>query len=495
LTLAERCQNLLKSTGLYSIAVFAGRMASFILLPIYTRYLSPADYGVMELLDLTGSVLTILIGMRFGQSLFYFCSLDISQKQRDKYISTATFGAVLLGGMGALIGMVCSRPLSLIIFGTPQYANLLHLVFLTFGISLVVEVGFCYMRMLDRSGTYARVSLYRLAVAIALNLLLLVTFRMGIGGILWSSLIVAAGTGCYMLWYVLSPIQISFDFRLFAELCRYSFPLGISGLSMFLLHYGDRFFLLKYVSLSEIGIYALAYKLGMIISYLQMPFDIYWNAQMFSIVKGPDGDKVYTRVCTYLMLGLTFAVVLLGLFITPIIGVLAGPGFHAAGSLVPWIAAAYVIRTVGAHFRSVFLLKKETAKDARVTIVGAAACLLAYALLIPSFGIWGAAVATGVGFAVMFVFGLWDAQRVRRFEFEFRRMWTIAICAVVILSVFALIKPANLWGQISVALLFTALFPALLLLSRFFTDTEKQAMHLVWQRGIAWSRRSLSYEV
>ena len=79
MTLAERCQNLLKSTGLYSIAVFAGRMASFILLPIYTRYLSPADYGVMELLDLTGSVLTILIGMRFGQSLFYFCSLDISR--------------------------------------------------------------------------------------------------------------------------------------------------------------------------------------------------------------------------------------------------------------------------------------------------------------------------------------------------------------------------------------------------------------------------------
>ena len=65
-------RELVKSTGKYSIAMLARRAAGILMLPIYTRLLTPADYGVLELLDLTTSMLSILVGMRIGQALFYF---------------------------------------------------------------------------------------------------------------------------------------------------------------------------------------------------------------------------------------------------------------------------------------------------------------------------------------------------------------------------------------------------------------------------------------
>jgi O-antigen/teichoic acid export membrane protein len=282
----------------------------------------------------------------------------------------------------------------------------------------------------------------------------------------------------YMVRVVLSDVHIwrDFDFGLLRSFIRYSAPLGISSLGIFAINYGDRFFLQRNVSMTELGLYSLAYKIGMLITYIQMPFDVYWRSQVFSIVRTPDGEKIYVRVCTYLTLALTGVVLLMFLFARPILHVMAAPAFEGAALYVPWIALAYVIRTVGGHFRCAFLLEGKTMKDFGVTTAGAMACVAGYALLIPTLKVWGAIASTVLGFAVMFVLGLWQAQRLRYFPFEYRRMAQLAALALVIGLTFAFFKPASLWMHAGVAVLFAGAYPLLLILVPFLYHEEVQAV-------------------
>lgn len=466
-----------RSTGIYSVAIIASKAASLFLLPIYTRFLTPADYGLIELLELTSFIFSALIGMRIGDSLFFYYSSAADQQERERAVCTVFLGSALLGISGALLGCLAAPLVSRVALGSAEYAPYLQLMFVTFAFSLPVETGFCYMRALNRPGAYVAASIMRLALGITLNVALLWA-GLKVSAVLFSSLAVTAVMAVYMGVFSLSGIawRQRFDPGLMRKFIRYSAPLGFSGLAMFVINYGDRFFLQRHVSLAEIGVYSLAYKLGMLITYIQMPFDVYWRSQMFSIVRSSDGAKVYVRVATYLMLVLTSVVVLFALFIDPVIRVLTPSEFWTAAQYVPWLAAAYLIRTVGAHFRCVFLLESRTEVELQITAAGAGTCLVSYAFLIPRFGLAGAVASTLLGFSVMLLLGFWRAQKQRPFPFEYSRMAILAGAAVAVVSIFHAVRPASMWAHTGVAFALALAYPALLFLLRFPQADEFSAL-------------------
>jgi O-antigen/teichoic acid export membrane protein len=445
--------NIIKNAGTYSIAMLAGRAIGFILLPVYTRYLTPSDYGVMELLDLTVNLAGLLVGARLGQALFYFYFSADTQEDKEQCISTAFFGSVILGCACSVIALLGGSTLSQIVFGTARYGGYFRLVFFGLGLSMPVEMGYCCMRTFGQSGRYVRANLCYLIGTAILNLVLLIAFRWGVAAMLTSSVIGFAVAAGYVTWYVLWPIKVSLDFGLLWRQIRYAIPLGLSGLAVFFVHYGDRIFLRYRISLDELGVYSLAYKIGMLISFCHAPFVLHWNSQVCSILKAPDGDRVYVRSLTYLMAGLCAMVVVLSLAVQPVLHLLVTPGFYGAGALVPWLAAAYLIRSLGAHLQSVFTAEGKPGLEARVNTVGSIACLAAYALLIPPFKLWGAVAATLVGFFVTLCYGFWEAQRLRRFCFEYGKLVRITLFTAAALFAFFLLRPTGFWSESSLAVL------------------------------------------
>jgi O-antigen/teichoic acid export membrane protein len=474
-------KQILKGMGTYSIAIMGSRMASFLMLPVYTRFLTTADYGVLELLELTTFVVIALVGMRIGDALFYYYSAASTAESKEKVVCTVLLGAALMGLLGGMIGWSGASLLSRLIFQTERYAPGFRLVFTTFAFSIPVEAGFCYLRALNRSSAYVTASLFRLGLGIAFNAVLLV-LGLGMYAMLWSSLIVTALMAIYLGSTALAGVSVltRLDWGLLKQFLRYSAPLGISALGMFVINYGDRFFLQRYCSLSDLGVYSLAYKFGMLITYVQTPFDVYWRSQMFTIVREPNGETIYVRMATYLTLGLTFVALLLTLFIGPVLRIAVPASFQAAAQYIPWIAAAYVIRTIGAHFRCVFLLEDTTGKELQATMAGAIACLAGYVLLIPSFKLWGAVAATLIGFGTMFGIGLWRAQKVRRFEFEYRRMILGVLTAAAIGTLFNAVRPDNTWVALAIGTLGSVCYPLILWLTGFAHPDERIDMYAIF---------------
>jgi O-antigen/teichoic acid export membrane protein len=439
---------------------------SILAIPIYTRYLTPADYGIMELLDLTSLLIAALIGSNFGHSLYYYYAEAKTEEGKAQCISAAYYGSLFLTALGVVVGLAARGRISTLVFGTERYADLFGLVFLTLAFSFPAEIGLSCLRALDRSRDFAIVSVARGILGTVLNVVLLTVAHAGLRGMLWSSLIVTGASAVYMAWYCRSWLRAQFNRPLIARLFLYAWPLGFSAVASLVLDLGDRYFLQRSVSLSDLGIYGLAYKFGMIVSLVSLVFNRYWKAQMFNVVQGPDGDRIYVKVCTYYVLILTVSAVGLGVVLPPVLKVIVGPAFASAAKYVGWIAIIYVFRGLGDYFRNVFFLSKKTGKDAVIMWAGALLCVAGYVVLIPWLKLWGAILATGISFVGMLVLSFVEAQRVRRFALDLGRLAWIVGSGVAVVAVFGLVQETHIVWQLLAGTGCVIAYVAVLLLFR-----------------------------
>jgi O-antigen/teichoic acid export membrane protein len=244
----------------------------------------------------------------------------------------------------------------------------------------------------------------------------------------------------------------------------YSVPLGLGGLGMLTIHFGDRFFLSRSCTLTEIGIYSLAYKFGMMLTYLNLPFTMFWRSQVHHIMKDGDakGEAVYVRMFTFVALFFGFAAYCLVLLAPLIVRSVVGPAFHAAAIFVPWLAAAYLLRVLASQLESGLLVGNKTKWVLVSDWLAAAVCLAGYVFLIPRYGVWGAVVATLLAFLVMFVFTAAVSHHLMPRVFEIRKI-AVAYALLTGLLALAWMIP-HVEGLAGAAIIVTFIPLALLLL-------------------------------
>lgn len=478
--------------GGYSVPMLLQRCVSILLLPVYTHFLRPKDYGVLDLLDLFGNVVAALVGLRLGQGLFYFYFHADGKEDRSRFVTSALMGSISVACLTATATFFAAPALSGLVLGDVSYAALFRIFAIGFSASLPVEFGFCYLRVADRPRAFTAIAILRLIASLCLNIIFLTVFHLGAASILWSSVIVNLSLAALMAGIILKNNPLRVGRRHFIELIRYTVPLGVSSLGELGLHFGDRLFLRPNVSLSLLGIYGLAYKIGMLVSFASSPFFIYWNAQMVGIVKSGNGERLYRQTATYLFLGLGYIALLVIVFAHPALTIAAAPDYRPAAELIPWIALAYVVRGMGSYFLNTFLLVKRSSEFARITWIGTATCMAFYAVLIPHFKLWGAVTATMVGFSTILVVALWRSERARPFHYEYGRLLKIALALTIVVVLFEILRPQTLWLQIAAGSAAAMAFPVILVLLGFPNDQEQRVLTKAWNMLIARGRSAVT---
>ena len=479
-TAAPSSRSLYKSfatgSGLFSLAFMAQRLSSIVLLPITTRFLTPADYGVLDLLEQIGVVLSTLLGANFAWALGYFYFQDESTEARRRVVGTLLFGSVMLGAAACLICLPFSSLASRLVFGSGIASQYLLLTFAAFVPSFPMEALFSWLRTTGRMGVYVFGSVFRVGVTIIGTVVLVAGFRLRVWGVMSTSVAAMALTGAWLAVYCVRCARPVFDLRMFGRMARFAAPIGIGNLGMFVLHFGDRFVLPHYRPLGDLGIYVLAYKLGSTISFFYTPLLYYWATNVFQIMKRKDSDSVFARLFTYVLLLLSLCAVGLVAGAQPALTILVAPAFRRAVAIVPVIVAAYYFRAIGDFLRCLFLAAGRPGYDAACNWLGAGICLAGYLILIPMYGIWGAAIATAAAFILICLISVVWVYRLRPYRVETWRLAKIAAATAVGLIPHALLSPPWLPGQIALTALSVAVFPIVLWLLRFPTDGETQTL-------------------
>lgn len=473
-------KDILQGSGIYLFGSIAQRFAGVLMIPITTRFLTTAEFGIADLLEQSTSVLSLLLGTRFGSALGYFYFETDSAESRRSVVTTSILGAGSLGLLATLICRPFATALSRLVFGDASAGRYFEILFLLMPASFIAEAAYSLLRVENRPAAYTLMSFLRLGSQIAGIVVFVACLKLRVMGIVYSSCLAGVLVAAIMAVYCFRRFRSRFDFQTFVRMTKYAVPLGLAGIAIFFVNVGDRFILPHYRPLSELGIYVLAYRIGMLLGFFYASFHTYWSAQVFAIMRREDADSVFARTFTYVMLGLSFSGVALIVCTPPALRILVAPAFRGAAGVVPVIVAAYYIRSAGDFLRCIFLVEGRPGYDAVCSWVGAAACAVGYLVFIPKFGMWGAAYATLAAFSLIGIFSIVWTYRLRPYRMEAARLIKIGVAGAVAMMPYCAIRGSSVAASIGSAALSMTLFPLVLWLLRFPTAGERKTVLNVW---------------
>ena len=403
----------------YGVGMLLSRAVAFLMLPVYTRFLTPADYGVMELVEMTLDIISVIAGARLANGIFRYYHKADSETDRRAVVSTALMALAASYAAIGIITCLAAAPLSQLIFRTTAYTLLIRLAAGALAFQSLILVPLTYARAENRSGIFVAANLAKLIISLALNVVLVAWMRVGVVGMFVANL-----TSTMVVGIVLSALlvrQVGFRVSRAAtrNLLRYGVPLMGTQVATFILTFGDRYFLQARGTTSDVGLYSLAYQFGFLLAAIgYIPFEQVWEPARFQIAKRPDRDQIFARGFIYMNAFLVTVGVALMLFVPVLLHVMTTPSFFGAAALVPPILLAYVMQgwsqmtDVGIHVR------ERTEYVTFANWVAAAIALAAYAVLIPRYHGMGAAVATLIAFTVRWILVYTISQRLWHVRYE-----------------------------------------------------------------------------
>lgn len=419
----EQLQQLGRHTLVYTAGIILGKVASFVMLPVYTRYLTPADYGVLELLGMTIDVIGMITGVGIVAGVFKFYSDEPERSGKNAVISTAALSVVGLAAVTSLLGFAFSPQLSMLIFDSYANTIYLRLYFAIYLLQNLEYLPFLLLRAENRSVMFVSVNAAKLLAMLSLNILFVVYFRMGIAGVLTSNIIATSIVGIGLTAYMVRRVGIGFSTEKFVAMARFGSSIVLWSLSSFVLVFSDRFFLNYYTDTGTVGIYSLAYKFAFLMSVLAFtPFETVWTAQRFEIAKQQDAEAIYARVFLYMNVALGAVALVICLFIRDVLYVMSDPAFLPAYKLVPLLVAGQIIFVWAAYWNTGIYISGRTSVLASGAVVLVVTTLIINFILIPPFGSYGAAWATIVAYAVRFLWIYYYAQRHYPIRYEWSQM-------------------------------------------------------------------------
>lgn len=475
-----------KQSSLYTLGNIANRLAGFLMIPLYTHYLSPADYGVIELVDLFLMFMVITFGLQsVGSAMtrIYHDYEDVDQ--RKKVISTALIGLAMLNVLVTVAGILSAASLSELIFGKIEYQHLIAVAFVAMFLSNMVEVILVYERIRQNAVFFVLFSLCYLIGSLTFNIYFIAFQNLGIWGFIWSKLIVAAVGALYLLARTLPLVGLKFDKTIGARMVSFGTPLILVGLAFFIIHFSNRFFLNSYASLADVGLFSLAYKFAILITILVgEPFGRVWSVSIYDYSKQDDWKENFGRILAYLVFFLVLVGLSISLFIEDVIRLMADESFLPAAALVPILVIAYIFRESGDYFRNILYINKRSGVMSRIAMLCALTNLALNYLLIEQFNLYGAAIATVVTW-LAYILLCWSAQH-REFgiKFPLKQFAFLGILACVIYAISIRFEPSTWYLRLGFHAGLVILFMLFAWVSNYFLSSEKQFIKKLLGNGL-----------
>jgi O-antigen/teichoic acid export membrane protein len=476
----------LRHTVVYGLGNVMAKVLGFLMLPIYTRYLTPVDYGTLEILDLSMSLFGMFLQMGMIAAILRCYAAAKTPAEKKRVISTAMVFVLITGTLTFIAGVAFIGPASRLLLGSKVSPTYLLISFSAFICSYITTVPRTYLRAKEASGTFTLVSNISLGLLLGLNIYFVVFLKIGLVGILWSSLIVNGMNLLALSVWALRDAGVHFSTRWMRELFAFGGPLMFSNLAVFALNFSDRFFLQHLRNLEVVGIYAVGYKFGYMLNYLVVqPFYVMWQARMYAVHDQPNHEKIFSRIFVLYSLVLVYAGLGLAALSPEIIHLMVGPKFASSQGVVPVVILAYVFWGMGFYVQVGMFLTNRTGLIALVGAIAAVVDLVLNYVLILRFGMMGAAWATLLSFAVMAGASYWYSQQVFPLRLGVRRVCMMLSLAVgcYLLSRWATMQPLGTALVIKGGLLLG--FPLVLWKFGILAPAEIDTIHTAWRRSLA----------
>jgi O-antigen/teichoic acid export membrane protein len=471
MALGKELRRLGKHSAIYGFGGLVQRILAVLLLPVYTRYLTPSDYGIVETLIALTTVLVITLRLGITNAFFRFYFDRPDPAHRRLVLRTSFWFTMMMATLGLVVGVAFSREISSVLFGSSDEAEVVAAAFVGLWAQMNYEQLTSLFRVEERSVAYVTASLANIALTIAATLVLVVALDAGplgvvVGNFTGTLLVYAALVG-----YRREQLGLQLDRGLLREMNRFGMPLVPSALLLWVTNFSDRFFLVKLADTQEVGLYSVGVRIASAMALLLTAFRTAWPAFAYSIEDDREAKRTYAFVLTYLVFVTTWVATGLALLSPWLVDWIAAPAFASSSRVVGPLAFAVVI--FAGYVVMVIGVGRARRTQFNWVVTGAAAIVnvVLNLLLIPRYGMMGAAAATIAAYATMFAGMTWWAQRIYPIPYQWRRVVTAVGGGLALVAVGKLAG-----GGLPVAVALSLAYPLLLFFAGFYLPAERKAI-------------------
>ena len=427
-------KKLFSNTIIFAIGSFGSKLLVLILVPLYTAALLPEQYGTVDLVAQTANILLPIFTLSVSEAALRF-GLDAKTPERRQTIYTTCLGVVICGlGIMAAIFPILSRFDYL-----DGFSTILYIYVWT---AALKQLNATYTRSLEKVKLFALDGILTTLMMILLNILFLLKFKWGMTGYLLAIILsdlcssvflfVAAG-----LWRHVNPKR--FQLSALKEMLRYCAPLVPTTLLWLITSISDRFIIVYFHGEAMNGINTVAYKIPTIITTIFTMFSQAWNMSAIQENGSSGREDFYTTVFS---LNQSFMYVMAAgilMINRPLTYIWVNPAYHEAMLYSPILTMATIFTCFNVFLCSVYIAEKRTKRSFMTSLAAGIINIILNFLLIPRFGIYGAAGATFAAYFLVFFFRLFDTSGIIRFKFSLPKILvnTLLLIGMTVINQFS----------------------------------------------------------
>ncbi|KKG31710.1 flippase [Methanosarcina mazei] len=427
-------KKIIKDSSIYSVNNILTSVVSLFLLPLYTRIFVPADYGIIDILNIVVILLSTTISLEISQAVGRFTVDKKDNHEKAAYFSTALFFVFITYTLFVIIAVLNSGYLSQLILDSNEKSKIVTVAFLSMWSNGLFNFIKGQLRWLSRSVKYSIVSFSYSLISILVTIFLVLVMKIGVIGIFYGLFI--GGFTCSLLsfYYVKDLFIFVFNREKLVEMLEFSTPLVPSSISVFLFVYIDRIMIKQMMTFNEIGLYGVGYKIASIMSLLIGGTQMALTPMIYNHYKEKNTPLELARIFHYFIL-FAFTIILgMSLFTKEILVMFTAPSYYEVAEVIPFLVVSIFFSGIYVFAPGLWIMKK-TKFIALINMGTAVLNIILNYLLIPIWGIKGAAIATLIGSFIAFYINQVLSQRYYPIIYSWRKTtYCLGIIVLIYLS-------------------------------------------------------------
>ena len=417
---------------IYAAGEILSKLLSYMLLPIYTSQLGSTGYGQLALVDTVMEFTSTFVICSIYSGYIRFYS-EYDDKDRLLLKNTAINFALILSIFYLVITITFGRFISNYIFNFNNSYQLLVLIAVRNILTQFIFLFMCDYKLNYQALISVTINFFNLCLNLMLSIFFVVYKKEGIIGVYKGYILSSTAVMVYFVISNIKSYRLQFNKSMLKNMLKFSLGLIPGNISGSILTLSDRYFLKGYRSYSETGVYSMGYKFGMLIEALFLsPFRSIFTPYKFGIWKDDRAKEKFKEIYNeYHFLGL-FILLGIAIFSKSAIKLISTNEFLNAYKIVPLVLISYFIYGKACFYSVGIQLKNKTYIDGIIMLCGSILNIIFNMLLIPTLGMYGAALSTCISYLLMNFIYILFALPMYRVKYDFFKSFTnYTICLIL----------------------------------------------------------------
>lgn len=424
----EKLKELSKDTAIYGISTMLGRFLGFLLIPFYTNVFTTADYGIYSYLYTIIGFMNVIYIYGMDAAYLKFASISSEEEKQDTFSTPFLIIAITSTAASLLIFSLKSE-VSIFLDVPNLYTHLIVYMIIILLLDTIALIPFSGLRLERKAKKFAIIKTLNILINITLNLVLILKYKMGIEAIFISNIIASAFSLLALIPEIIRRIKPKINFILLKKLLKFGLPYLPASLAAMMVQMIDVPILREMTNDSTVGIYRANYKMGIFMLLFVSMFQYAWQPFFLNNAKEKNAKEIFSKVLTLFVLTSSIIWIFVTLFIDNLAMIeffkgktIIGKNYLVGIYIVPIILFAYMFHGMYVNFTAGLYIEEKTNYFPAITSVGALVNIASNFLLIPIYGIMGAAISTLASYLIMALSIFLVTNKFYKIKYEFNRI-------------------------------------------------------------------------